>query len=54
VKVGTGHGPVVGCFEHGIEPSGSIKVGKFLDQLSYYQLLKKNFAVSSWIINCCT
>jgi hypothetical protein len=33
-----------GCCEHGNEPSGSIKCGEFLDQLSDCQLLKKNSA----------
>jgi hypothetical protein len=32
----------VGSWEHGNEPLGSIKGGKFLDQLSDLQLLKKN------------
>jgi hypothetical protein len=32
----TVHGPVVGCCEHGNEPSGSIKCGEFLDQSSEY------------------
>jgi hypothetical protein len=31
---GSGQGPVAGCCEHGNEPSGSIKGGEFLDQLS--------------------
>jgi hypothetical protein len=29
-------GPVAGCFEHGNEPSDSIKDGEFLDYLSDY------------------
>jgi hypothetical protein len=33
---------VAGSCEHGNEPSGSIKGGKFLDWLSDYQLLKKD------------
>jgi hypothetical protein len=33
---------VAGCCEHGNEPSGSIQGGKFLDQLSYYQILIKD------------
>jgi hypothetical protein len=33
---GSGQGPVAGCREHGNEPLGSIKCGKFLEQLSYY------------------
>jgi hypothetical protein len=28
---GSGQGPVAGSCEHGNEPSGSIKVGEFLD-----------------------
>jgi hypothetical protein len=32
----------VGFFEHGNEPSGSIKEGEFLDYLSEYQLLKND------------
>jgi len=40
----TGYGPVAGFCEHGNEPSGSIKSGKFLDQLSDCQLLKKHSA----------
>jgi hypothetical protein len=28
---GSGHGPVVGFWEHDNEPSGSIKGGEFLD-----------------------
>jgi hypothetical protein len=31
---GAGCGPVAGCFEHDDKPSGFIKGGKFLDQLS--------------------
>jgi hypothetical protein len=33
---------VVGCCEHGNEPSGSIKSKEFLDELSDYHLLKKD------------
>jgi hypothetical protein len=33
---------------HSIEPSGSIKGGKFLDQLSHYWLLNKDSA------SCCS
>jgi hypothetical protein len=35
---------VAGSCEHGNEPSGSIKGGEFLDQLSDCQLLKKDSA----------
>jgi len=33
VASGTGRRQVTGCCEHGNEPSGSTKRGKFLDQL---------------------
>jgi len=33
---------VTGSFQHSNEPSGSIKGGEFLDQLSNCQLLKKD------------
>jgi hypothetical protein len=36
---------VAGCCEHGNEISDSIKGGEFLDQLSDYQLLKKDSAL---------
>jgi hypothetical protein len=29
--LGTGEGPVAGCYEHGNEPSVSIKGGEFVD-----------------------
>jgi hypothetical protein len=35
---------VAGCCEHGNEPSGSIKGGEFVDQLSDCQLVKKDSA----------
>jgi hypothetical protein len=35
---------VAGSCEHGNEPSGSIKCGKFRDFLGDYQLLKKDSA----------
>jgi hypothetical protein len=34
------HKPVADSFDHGNEPSGSIKGGKLLDLLSDYQLRK--------------
>jgi hypothetical protein len=34
---------VAGCCEHGNEPSGSIKSGEFLDQLSDYLFVKKDY-----------
>jgi hypothetical protein len=40
---GTGQGPVAGCFEHRNEPSGSIKGGELLNQLSDYWLFNKDF-----------
>jgi hypothetical protein len=36
---GSGYGPVEGRYEHGNEPTGSIKY-EFLDYLSNYLLLK--------------
>jgi len=39
---GSRQGPVVGCYEHGNENSGSRKVGEFLDELSDCQLLKES------------
>jgi hypothetical protein len=35
-------GPVAGSYEHGNEPSGSIKGGEFLDWLNDYYLLNKD------------
>jgi len=40
---GSGYGPAAGPCEYGNECSGSIKGEKFLDFLSDYWLLKKNF-----------
>jgi hypothetical protein len=40
-------GPVAGCCEHGNELSGSIKGGKFLDQLSNCYLQEKDSALWS-------
>jgi hypothetical protein len=37
-------GPVEGCWEHGNEPSGSIKLWKILGWLSDWWLLKKGSA----------
>jgi len=44
--------PMAGSHGHGNEPSGSssVKGGKFLDQLSDYRLLKKDFAPWSWLV----
>jgi hypothetical protein len=41
----SGFGPVAGFCERSYEPSDSIKGGEFLDQLSSYQLLKKESAL---------
>jgi hypothetical protein len=38
-----------GCSEYSNEPSGSIKCGKFLDNLRSYKLFKKNCAAWSWL-----
>jgi hypothetical protein len=45
VRIGVfwpGQGPVAGSGRHDNEPSNLIKGGEFLDQLSDYQLLKKD------------
>jgi len=39
---GSGQGPVADRSEQGSEPSGSMKGGEFLEQLSDYQFLKKD------------
>jgi len=39
-STGSEQGPVMGACKHGKEPSGSIKDGKFLDQLNDHQLVK--------------
>ena len=45
-----GQAQVVGTCECGNETSGSIKSGKFLDQLQTGQLLKKDFVPwSEWV-----
>jgi hypothetical protein len=41
----SGQGPVIGSCKHGKEPSGSIKGGKFIDQLNDYWFLKKDSAL---------
>jgi hypothetical protein len=38
----TQQGPVVGSCEHGNEPLSFIKGGEFIDQLSDYELFKKD------------
>jgi hypothetical protein len=45
---GSSWGPVAGFCKYGNEPSNSIEYGEFLDQLSDYPLLKKDFAVRSY------
>jgi hypothetical protein len=37
-----GYGPVEGSYEHGNEPSGSIKRREILEWLNYRRLLKKD------------
>jgi hypothetical protein len=44
---------VAGSCERGNEHYGSIKGGKFLDQLSDFQLLKKDSAPCDRIIEAC-
>jgi hypothetical protein len=41
---------VAGCCEHSNEPMDSIKGGEFVDQLSDYQLLKKDSAPFSYFV----
>jgi hypothetical protein len=41
---------MAGSCEDVNETSGFIKGGEFLDQTSYYQLLKKDSAPWSWLI----
>jgi hypothetical protein len=42
-------GPVAGCYEHGNEPSCSIK-GREFSYLSDYWLLKNESAPWSWLV----
>jgi hypothetical protein len=42
---------VAGCYEHDSKLLGIIKGGEFLDQLSDYQLLKKDSATWSYQVN---
>lgn len=50
---GSRQSPVAGSCEHGSQPSVSIKIGKFLDQKSDYQLFKKDCVPWSYrLINC--
>jgi hypothetical protein len=46
-STGAGWGPVAGSCQYSNEPSGSIKAGEFLNQLSGYELLKGS-APCSW------
>jgi hypothetical protein len=45
---------VVGFYEHGNEPSVSTKGGEFLDQMSDYQLLKKEFVKNKYKLQLAT
>jgi hypothetical protein len=47
-SAGSEQGSVAACYEHGNEPSGSIKGKECFDQLSDYWLLKKDS--SPWCI----
>jgi hypothetical protein len=42
---GSRYGPVIGSWEHGDEPSGSIKGGERLEYLSDYQLVMRGGAL---------
>jgi hypothetical protein len=44
-SAGSGGGTAPRCFEHGNEPSGSMKVVEFLDQLSDCHVLNKNCSI---------
>jgi hypothetical protein len=46
----TWQGPVAVSSEHGNELRVPWKAGKFLDQLSEYQFLKKDSAPWSWLV----
>jgi hypothetical protein len=48
---GSGWGSVMGYCEHGSEPLGSVKGGELLDQLRDNQLLIKDSAPWSLLIN---
>jgi hypothetical protein len=48
---GSGHVLLAITCGHGSEPSGSIKDREFLDQLSNYQLLKKESATWSYSVS---
>jgi hypothetical protein len=48
---GSGYRPVADSCEHGNEPSGSIKGGNFLEQLSDYQLLKQDSPLVSLLVS---
>jgi hypothetical protein len=47
VWIQLGWDAMANAYEHGNEPSSSIKGVKFLDQLNNYQLLKKDSAAWS-------
>jgi hypothetical protein len=48
--ISLGMGRVASCCEHGDEPSGSIRGGKFHDQLRYRQLLKKAYVLRNSLV----
>jgi hypothetical protein len=43
-RSGSGQGKVEGSYEHGNEPSGSVKCSEVLELLHNWQLLKKGSA----------
>ena len=47
----SGQGQVAGCFGHGYEPQGSIRRGECLDQLRNCQLVRKDCAAWSQLVN---
>ena len=48
---GSGQGQVAGCCEYGDEPSGSIKCREFFEYLRTFELLRKDTASWSQLIN---
>jgi hypothetical protein len=47
INLAQDRGLVAGCYEHGNEPSGSVKCREFLDYLKTDELLKKDSALWS-------
>jgi hypothetical protein len=47
--LGSEYRPVASLWENSIEPLSFIKYGEYLEQLSNYQLLKKDSAHSSYV-----